>query len=70
MDKQLSYCNVWLPLLEFYSGHMYNNDKKQTDSFMIPKKNETTYLEKSENRRTETGMLFFFKTVSAASVIL
>ena len=49
---------------------MYNNDKKQTDSFMIPKKNETTYLEKSENRRTETGMLFFFKTVSAASVIL
>lgn len=37
---------------------------------MIPKKNETTYLEKSENRRTETGMLFFFKTVSAASVIL
>ena len=36
---------------------------------MIPKKNETRYLEKSENRRTETGM-FFFKTVSAASVIL
>ena len=41
MDKQLSYCNVWLPLLEFYSGHLYNNDKKQTDSFMIQKKKKT-----------------------------
>ena len=38
MDKQLWYCNVWLPLLEFYSGHVYNNDKEQTDGFMIQKK--------------------------------
>ena len=48
IGKLLSYCNVWLPLLEFYSGHMYNNDKKQTDSFMIPKKKTRRDILKSQ----------------------
>ena len=62
MDKQLSYCNVWLPLLEFYSGHVYNNDKKQTDSFMIQKKkSETRYLEKSKTGERRPGCCSFSK---------
>ena len=62
MDKQLWYCNVWLPLLEFYSGHVYNNDKEQTDSFMIQKKKrETRYLEKSETEQRRPGCCSFSK---------
>ena len=63
MDKQLSYCNVWLPLLEFYSGHLYNNDKKQTDSFMIQKKKKARrdILKSRKTEQRRPGCCYFSK---------